>query len=76
MKATNIGKTIIVWDKLSDSDAKRVINALKIILINYRQLTQDCVVDRPTPIALKDDNNYLCIIKKTWRDNGLCNKKC
>lgn len=69
MKATHIGKTIIVWDKLSDMEAQRVITALQDIIINYRQITKDIEIDskeknRPIPIILKDSNQFLCIMKK------------
>ena len=64
MKATHIGKTILVWNELSDKQASRVITALKDIISKYRLLTNNSGLNRPIPIALKNDNNYLCLIKK------------
>lgn len=64
MKATNIGKTIIVWNQLTDNQASDLIQTLKDIIINYRKLEQYNFFNRPIPIALEEKNNYLCIIKK------------
>lgn len=64
MKATNIGKTIIVWNKLSDSEIIEIINVLKEIIGNYRKYESQNLFNRPIPIALEEPNNYLCIIKK------------
>jgi len=64
MKATHIGKTILVWNKLSDEEILRLIASLKQILNDYRNFTKLIDTDKPIPINLKDDNQYLCIIKK------------
>jgi len=64
MKATNIGKTILVWNQLSDVEIGELITVLKNIIKNYRTLNNDKVNNRPIPIALTQKNEYLCVLKK------------
>lgn len=39
LQAINIGKTILVWDNLSESEVQRVIKAIEKLINTYRNLT-------------------------------------
>lgn len=64
MKACHIGKTIIIWDKLNDSEISRFINAIFNLISSYKQYTNNEGYNKPIPIKLFDKNQYLGILKK------------
>lgn len=63
MKATNIGKTIVVWKNLTGEEAKKLVDALKKIILVYRNCPKDTFF-KVIPIQLVDKNNFVSIIKK------------
>lgn len=64
MKATNIGKTIIVWERLSDEEATRLVKAITHIVLDYQEKTSGDGCKKPIPIALLNKGSHLAIIKK------------
>jgi len=74
MKATHIGKTIIVWNKQSDENISELIESLKAIINVYRDLTKYNKIDKPIPIKLLKNNQYLCIVEKN-REVFVCATK-
>jgi len=64
MHATNIGKTILVWDKLKDDEVIRLIKALKHLILNYRNCTEGIGYEKPIPVYLYNKGIFLAIIKK------------
>ena len=63
MKALNIGKTILVWNKITDSQAKELTESLAKLIQICRNNEHYLDVQVPIPITLPN-NSYLCIIKK------------
>ena len=64
MKAVSIGKNIVVWDKLTDAQAKEVIEALIEVIENYRKLATEEIKNNALPITLVTPNQHLCVVKK------------
>ena len=64
MQSTHLGKTILVWNRLSDSEIKRIINSLTKIIENYRKRTNGLGFSKPIPIPLYSNNTYLSIVLK------------
>lgn len=60
MKVATINKTIVVWEKLNDKEAKELISTLSEMLSYYASKHTASQVSFP----LKDDFNYLSIIYK------------
>lgn len=64
MKAISLGKTILIWDRLNDSEIERIIKGLIKIIKEYRVLTNGYGYKRPIPIPLYKENNYLSLVFK------------
>lgn len=64
MNAVNIGKTILIWNELNNSEITQIIEGLEKIIEKYRNITNGHGYKRPIPIPLYKDNNYLSIVFK------------
>lgn len=64
MQSTYLGKTILVWNRLSDSEISRIIDSLTKTIEDYRKRTNGLGFSKPIPIPLYNDNTYLSIIIK------------
>lgn len=64
MNATHIGKTIIIWDKLNDHQISELLSVLKNIILVYRKNISILTQPISIPIPLKQNNNFISIIKK------------
>lgn len=63
MKAIAIGKTIIVYNYLSENQIKELLDSLKKIIEICRMNENYKYVETPIPITIPN-HSYLCIIKK------------
>ena len=64
MKAITIGKTILIWDKLTNEQITELKQSLIQILKWYDNICKNYKMDIPIPIKLKQKNQYLSIVTK------------
>lgn len=63
-----------MWNKLSDEKASKIIQALKNIILSYRELADSNIFSKPIPIVLEESNHYLCVLKK-HKEIMICSTK-
>ena len=60
MRASTLGKTILIWEKLTDAQVKELQAALSEILKNYKELNTNMAL----PLTLKEKFQYLVVMQK------------
>lgn len=63
MNSLLIGKTIIVYNRLSDTQAIELVNSLKEIILTCRKNILFDSINTPIPITIPN-HSYLCVVKK------------
>ena len=60
MRAATLGKTILIWENLTDVQVKELQKTLNDIILNYQELNTNMAI----PLTLKEKFQYLVVMQK------------